>query len=105
MWIKWLWIKWKWRLLHPRTYIRGVGGRRVDTFVCKWFHRKDHACWDPLLIAYSDGTTLPGNECWTCNKCYRWWYKVTPDKLPPPTVIIGEYVSDGTFTNKENEDG
>lgn len=74
---------------------------------CKWFHRKDHACWDPLLIAYLDGAPLPGNECWTCNKCYRWWRKVTPERFPKQRelVIAFDYVSDGTFTTKENEDG
>lgn len=47
-----------------------------DRLVCKWFHKKDHVCWDDLWEEeYSGGLEgfLPGNRCWVCNRCTRAW--------------------------------
>ncbi len=71
---------------------------------CPIFHRTYYYVCGPLEV--EDGVILAGNDCWSCSKCGRSWAKISPSSVPKPkdTVIIGEFVSDGTFTNKENED-
>jgi len=70
---------------------------------CIMFHRAYYYLCGPMEV--EDGVTLPGNECWSCTRCGRSWAKIVPAAFPSyrDTVIVGEYVSNGTFTDKENE--
>ena len=65
-----------------------------ERFVCKWFHKRDHVCWDDLMDDGDPVGPIPGDLCWVCNKCKRYWSTPNPHVFPsqlPEREPWGEY--------------
>lgn len=94
-----MWLRfWKW--LNPTKDLTKVES-------CKLYHKEDHFCLDDMC-----SPVLPGDCCWRCNACGRCWKTrnnrhFIMDTEPQDyleTRIKGEYTSDGTYT-EEDENG